>query len=144
MPALKLTPIDRPVFICTRCAIANALVTICPWCLSDAAETTRFCAERKPRRRRISAPSLLSDAQKAQLMRIESHDGAEQSDSKCIIASTSTDARNKVPTELPKSDTAGRDRSGASSPTKKAHRRRRRQAAVYSATDVMVTTVSAG
>ncbi|GJE85542.1 hypothetical protein PsYK624_016210 [Phanerochaete sordida] len=67
MPTSQLAPSDRPLFECQRCAAVNVYGALCTWCghACDAIVNTPAA------RRRVSAPQLLSDAQKEQLRLIE-------------------------------------------------------------------------
>ncbi|KAI0635879.1 hypothetical protein C8Q77DRAFT_599566 [Trametes polyzona] len=71
LPCLKLAPENRPYFVCQTCQFPNVLCELCPWCLCRC-EVAEVAALVAVVRRRLSSPTLLSDAQKAQLARIES------------------------------------------------------------------------
>ncbi|GBE88585.1 hypothetical protein BKA93DRAFT_68114 [Sparassis latifolia] len=109
LPCFRLRLENRPLFECQECRFANAFGIICPWCL---------CACEEPLyrgvRRRVSSPSLLSNAQKAQLKRIERHSCAALRESRFTAPCTS------------KLVTGPGER-----------RKRHRHAAIYSATDVV-------
>lgn len=67
MPTSQLTPSNRPLFACQRCAAVNVYGTICTWC----GHACNLIRDKHATRRRISSPQLLDDAQKEQLRLIE-------------------------------------------------------------------------
>ncbi|KAI0649183.1 hypothetical protein C8Q79DRAFT_999029 [Trametes meyenii] len=77
VPCLKLAPANRPFFVCQGCQFPNVLCEVCPWCLDECDEVAALAAVV---RRRLSSPTLLSDAQKMQLARIERRLGGEGGD----------------------------------------------------------------
>ncbi|PCH42367.1 hypothetical protein WOLCODRAFT_25329 [Wolfiporia cocos MD-104 SS10] len=111
LPCLRLEP-SRPLYDCSQCGFANTLGHACPWC-SGVCLNRVVALKDLRRRRRVSAPTLLSDAQKAQLAR---------------IARRSAEAPAGH-TETPRLMHAVR-------------RRRHRRAAVYSAKDIVATATT--
>lgn len=62
---------NKCIFECGRCHFMNTIGPTCPWCLGACDKMVDTNAVIGARPRRISAPQLLSNAQKAQLERIE-------------------------------------------------------------------------
>lgn len=74
MPCLMLRPIDRILYVCGACCLANIYGALCPWCLGTCAEDSQsheLSTYSQKLRRRVSSPSLLNNLQKAQLERLE-------------------------------------------------------------------------
>lgn len=67
MPTSQIAPSNRPLFACRRCAAVNVHGVICTWC-GHSCDSIR---DTPTARRRVSAPQLLTDAQKEQLRLIE-------------------------------------------------------------------------
>ncbi|EJF64729.1 hypothetical protein DICSQDRAFT_152954 [Dichomitus squalens LYAD-421 SS1] len=138
LPCLQVVPASRQLYVCLRCRFANAICRICPWCLStcDAAAQVAVSVVR----RQLSSPLLLTDAQKMQLAKIEraatARPGGRPSSARGAGAlsheaeETSSTARR-----------ATRDLPGGvcEAETGDSLRRRHRNAALYSATDVVAT-----
>lgn len=142
LPCLRLQPHNRILFICRRCGFGNTFGTTCPWC-SRICEETTSCINSTPRIRRISCPSLLTDAQKAQLERIEEVTNHTRRDYCQVPNLTSVGQGNPGASQIVDgpSDVAasGLKRSAATPSTKIVRRKRHRNAAVYSAMDVVAT-----
>ncbi|KAI0784560.1 hypothetical protein C8Q75DRAFT_779445 [Abortiporus biennis] len=67
LPVAQLFKQNRPLYICTQCRFSNTYCETCPWCSNLC--TTLF--ESSSVRRRSSAPLLLNDLQKDQLLKLE-------------------------------------------------------------------------
>ena len=106
MPNSQLAPPDRALFSCSGCRSDNVHGLVCTWC---GAPCDSAAPAAHVRRRRVSAPHLLTDAQKVQLRMIEQNAAA-------LLVSLHVDAPSAEVT-----------------PDSRAVRRRRhRDAAVYS------------
>ncbi|KAI0359920.1 hypothetical protein OH77DRAFT_1419283 [Trametes cingulata] len=143
LPCLKLAPENRPLFVCQACHFPNLLCELCPWCLCRCEVAALVAVVR----RRLSSPTLLNDAQKMQLARIErraalhtkgggGEDGLVPRGATSSHAPRASRCEGSVPEDLPE---------GACEPELAAVdrvRRRHRNAVLYSAADVVATATT--
>ncbi|OJT03377.1 hypothetical protein TRAPUB_6046 [Trametes pubescens] len=132
LPCLQLAPENRPFFVCGACQFPNVLCELCPWCLArcEAAALVAVVV-----RRRLSSPTLLNDAQKVQLARIEARRRGL-----CAAALSHAGRREgSAPDDL-------RELGGCEGQPEPATvdrvRREHRNAVLYSAADVVATTTA--
>lgn len=135
LPCLRLLP-HRALFKCDRCHFMNVIGPLCPWCVGPCVEIPAANTGTCQRSRRLSAPSLLNDAQKAQLDRIgqcrpSGRDGNERSGHQAIGSPSSADDNANRLMRPPKPD-----------PLRPSRHRRNRRAAIHSATDVVTNATT--
>ncbi|KAH9902981.1 hypothetical protein C8Q73DRAFT_635438 [Cubamyces lactineus] len=139
LPCLKLAPENRPLFVCEGCRFPNVLCSeLCPWCLCRCEVAALVAVVR----RRLSSPTLLSDAQKEQLAGMESarrvrargggHDGETSSHGSVTV----TRCEGSVPAQREGACEFEPDTDSADGLSV---RRRHRNAVLYSAADVVAT-----
>ncbi|EIW57483.1 uncharacterized protein TRAVEDRAFT_72571 [Trametes versicolor FP-101664 SS1] len=136
LPCLQLAPENRPYFVCGACQFPNVLCELCPWCLArcDAAAPVAVVVTV---RRRLSSPTLLNDAQKAQLARIERH-GARAATRK-PTSSHACRSDESAPDDLRElGGCEGQPEPAAVDRVRRAHR----NAVLYSAADVVATATA--
>lgn len=136
LPCLQLAPENRPYFVCGACQFPNVLCELCPWCLArcDAAAPVAVVVTV---RRRLSSPTLLNDAQKAQLARIERH-GARTATRK-TTSSHACRSDESAPDDLRElGGCEGQPEPAAVDRVRRAHR----NAVLYSAADVVATATA--
>lgn len=61
LPVLRLTPNDRPLFVCENCSSANVYLPLCVWCRWTSSSATEEFEKKTPRPRTLSAPKFSSD-----------------------------------------------------------------------------------
>lgn len=139
LPCLQLAPENRPYFVCGTCQFPNVLCELCPWCLArcDAAALVAVVV-----RRRLSSPTLLNDAQKVQLARIEALNNVQAHGMRAATrrATSSHACRSEgAPDDL-------RELGGCEGQPEPATvdrvRREHRNAVLYSAADVVATATA--
>ncbi|KAI0368606.1 hypothetical protein BV20DRAFT_998282 [Pilatotrama ljubarskyi] len=142
LPCLKLAPENRPLFVCQACHFPNVLCELCPWCLCRCEVAALVAVVR----RRLSSPTLLNDAQKMQLARMErrARGGGEGGggDERGPHGATSSHAPRASRCE---ESVLGDLPEGACEPELAAVdrvRRRHRNAVLYSAADVVATATT--
>ncbi|PIL35626.1 hypothetical protein GSI_02354 [Ganoderma sinense ZZ0214-1] len=148
LPCFQAVPGTRQLYLCHRCRFTNTICKICPWCLSPCDVAAQVAVSLV--RRRLSSPMLLSDAQKMQLAKIERATNPPPTVAALLptaARSSPSPARGGVAlsheagtssTTIPPRST--RRLPGASADAEADDlRRRHRNAALYSATDVVAT-----
>lgn len=136
LPFLRLKP-NGQYFECRQCHFTNVLGYTCPWCQSVCNALNTPITATRPRRR-ISAPQLLSEAQKAQLVRID-HKSTAVKQVRISPIGPRAGASAQRGVLFDDSGDVARWRTSRSSKT---IRRRNRLAAVYSVQDIVATTTT--
>lgn len=136
LPFLRLKP-NGQYFECRQCHFTNVLGYTCPWCQSVCNALNTPITAARPRRR-ISAPQLLSEAQKAQLVRID-HKSTAVKQVRISPIGPRAGASAQRGVLFDDSGDVARWRTSRSSKT---IRRRNRLAAVYSVQDIVATTTT--
>ncbi|KAI0833424.1 hypothetical protein BC628DRAFT_1406465 [Trametes gibbosa] len=156
LPCLKLAPENRPFFVCPACQFPNVLCELCPWCLCHCEVAAALVAVV---RRRLSSPTLLNDAQKSQLARLERRAGgaaaladamsARSSCTRSALARASSrcelECEESADGDLPDGacETCENERLAESeSAAVDRVRREHRNAVLYSAADVVATATA--
>ncbi|RPD60025.1 hypothetical protein L226DRAFT_64155 [Lentinus tigrinus ALCF2SS1-7] len=138
LPCLRLAPENRPLYVCPKCDFPNLVSALCPWCFRTCDVATLAVAVR----RRVSSPTLLTDAQKMQLARIErqprrsplARGGGE-------LPPAATSSPGPRATRVSQPDGASKAEPDDDNDSEDV-RRRHRNAVLYSATDVVATATS--
>ncbi|EMD31283.1 hypothetical protein CERSUDRAFT_119832 [Gelatoporia subvermispora B] len=125
LPRLRLRPHDRPLFECRGCGFSNPFGPLCPWCCCVCQVTDTFSVKRRLRRKQLSSPSLLSEAQKAQLDRLEKRASSSGHYRTCSSGDMSTGGESLHVSSV-RAGTPEKDR-----------RKKRRYGTVYSTADLV-------
>ncbi|KAI1797171.1 hypothetical protein LXA43DRAFT_399508 [Ganoderma leucocontextum] len=150
LPCLQIVPASRQLYVCHHCSFTNTICKICPWCLSTCDVAAQVAVSLV--RRRLSSPMLLNDAMKMQLAKIERATNAGPNARVSILLSRAvgsgpSHARGGgaipheagTPSSTPPRSTQGLPDRAPVAEAGEALRRRHRNAALYSATDVVAT-----
>ncbi|OCH94829.1 hypothetical protein OBBRIDRAFT_823204 [Obba rivulosa] len=130
LPLVRLRPHDRPLFECRGCGFSNVFGALCPWCCCVCQATGESSVKQSLRRKQLSSPSLLSEAQKVQLAKLEKR---------------MRSSRHRKPTPRSNGSTTGEPSRGPPvqlQTPEKVRRKKRRYGTIYSTTDFILTATT--